>query len=120
MTASSTVRTRIAELTAIISENTQKIDQYFAANNLSPLSFESDAPQDFPVASSNKEIQHARRIVVNSTQELHDLMVGPREHIRWTSWSVSSSLSTFLTTSPPCCTTAPSSFPVMNANCRSV
>ena len=80
---------RIAELTAIISENTQKVDQYFAANNLSPLSFGSDGPLDFPVPSSNKEIQHARRVVVNATQELHDLMVGPREHIRWASWSVS-------------------------------
>lgn len=89
MTANSTARTRIAELTAIISENTQKVDQYFAANNLSPLSFDCDAPLDFPVPSSNKDIQHARRIVVNATQELHDLMVGPREHIRWTSWSVS-------------------------------
>jgi hypothetical protein len=92
MTANGSARTRIVELTAIISENAQKIDQYFAANNLPPLSFDSDAPLDFPVPSSNKEIQHARRAVVNATQELHDLMVGPREHIRWSSWSVSFSI----------------------------
>jgi len=93
MSAKGTTRARIVELTAIISENTQKIDQYFAANSLPPLSFDSDAPLDFPVPSSNKGIQHARRAVVNATQELHDLMVGPREHIRWESWSVSSTSS---------------------------
>jgi hypothetical protein len=79
---------RIVELTTLISENTQKIDDYFVANGLPTLSFDPDAPLDFPVPTSNKEIQHARRVVVNATQELHDLMVGPREHIRWRSWSV--------------------------------
>jgi len=105
MTANGSACTRIIELTAIISENTQKIDQYFAANNLPSLSFDSDAPLDFPVPSSNKEIQHARRAVVNATQELHDLMVGPREHIRWSSWSVSSTSDCLV--SPPCCATIP-------------
>jgi hypothetical protein len=79
----------LIELTDIISENTKKIDYYFAANHLPKLSFKPDAPLAFPVSNTNKEIQDARRLVVNATQELHDLMVGPRETIRWMSWSVS-------------------------------
>lgn len=79
---------RLSELTAIISTNTKTIDQYLANNDLPPLSFGVDAAKDFPVPSTNEEIQHARRAVVNATQELHDLMVGPREHLRWMAWSV--------------------------------
>lgn len=84
---------RLTELTNIISENMKMIDDYFAANNLPKLSFDADAPLDFPVPNSNEEIQDARRKVVNATQELNLLMVGPREHIRWTSWSVSTNSS---------------------------
>lgn len=79
---------RLSELTAIISSNTKTIEQYFANNDLPSLSFDVDATRDFPVASTNEEIQKARRAVVNATQELHDLMVGPREHLRWMAWSV--------------------------------
>lgn len=79
---------RLSELTAIISTNTKTIEQYFANNDLPALSFDVDAAKDFPVPITNEEIQKARRAVVNATQELHDLMVGPREHLRWMAWSV--------------------------------
>jgi len=91
-----TYPTRLLELTDIISANTKKIDQFFAANNLPELSFAADSPLQFPVPSSNEEIQNARRKVILATQELHDLMVGPREHVRWMSWSVSASSRRFL------------------------
>jgi hypothetical protein len=86
-----THRSRLLELTNIISENTKAIDQFFAANGLPELSFSADSPLQFPVPSSNEEIQNARRKVILATRELHDLMVGPREHVRWMSWSVSAS-----------------------------
>ncbi|KAE9993411.1 hypothetical protein EG327_005182 [Venturia inaequalis] len=84
---------RLSELTAIISTNTKTIEQYLANNDLPPLSFDVDAAKDFPVPSTNDEIQKARRAVVNATQELHDLMVGPREHLRWMAWSYNDNLS---------------------------
>ncbi|TLD38799.1 S-adenosyl-L-methionine-dependent methyltransferase [Venturia nashicola] len=65
---------RLSELTAIISANTKTIEQYLANNDLPALSNDVDAPKDFPVPSTNEEIQKARRAVVNATQELHDLM----------------------------------------------
>jgi hypothetical protein len=79
---------RLVELTDIISTNTKKIDEYFAAEGLPKLTFDADGPPDFPVPNKNEEIAGARRAVVNATQELHDLMVGPRETIRWLAWSV--------------------------------
>lgn len=80
--------TRLTDLTQIIQAETIKIEQYFAANGLPGLSFDPNAPLDFPVAASNSEIQQARRAVINATQELHDLMVGPSESMRWLGWSV--------------------------------
>lgn len=84
---------RLTELTNIIATETKKIDQFFAKNSIPHLSFDPDAPADFPVPSSNAEIQEARRTVVNATKELHDLMVGPRETIRWMAWSFNDNLS---------------------------
>jgi hypothetical protein len=81
-------KSRLIDLTNIIATETKKIDQFFVDNNLPYLSFDPNAPADFPVPSSNAEIQEARRAVVNATKELHDLMVGPRETIRWMAWSV--------------------------------
>lgn len=80
---------RVSELSSIIAENTKKIDDFFAREGLPELTFDPTGPGDFPVPSNNEEIQKARRAVVLATQELHDLMVGPREHIRWMAWSVS-------------------------------
>ena len=83
---------RLLELTEIIAVNTKKINEFFKAEGKPDLSFNVDAPGDFPVPNSNAEIQLARRTVVNATQELHDLMVGPREAVRWLAWSVSTSV----------------------------
>lgn len=80
---------RIVELTDIIAKNTKIVDDFLNAEGKPALSFAVDGPSDFPVPSSNTDIQHARRVVVNATQELHDLMVGPRESVRWMAWSVS-------------------------------
>jgi hypothetical protein len=82
---------RLTELTGIIATNTKKVDDFLKAEGQPGLAFDVNAPVDFPVPSSNIEIQQARRAVVNATQELHDLMVGPRETVRWLAWSVSTS-----------------------------
>lgn len=83
---------RLTELTNIIATETKKIEAYFADNGLPNLSFDVNAPANFPVPSSEKEIHAARRSVINATQELHDLMVGPRETVRWLAWNVCAEL----------------------------
>jgi hypothetical protein len=80
---------RLAELSAVISENTKIIQEYFAENNLPQLSFDVNAPLDFPVPLGNEKIQNARRAVLVASKELSDLMVGPRDLLRWGSWVVS-------------------------------
>ncbi|OCL11850.1 O-methyltransferase [Glonium stellatum] len=86
-------RSRLIELTDIIATETNKIDQFLAEHGLPTLSFDPNAPADFPVHSGNADIQQARRAVVIATKELHDLMVGPRETIRWMAWSYNDNLS---------------------------
>ncbi|GME33715.1 putative o-methyltransferase family 2 protein [Neofusicoccum parvum] len=84
---------RLTELTATIQAETAKIEQFLAASGLPGLSFDARAPLDFPVPASNTEMQRARRAVINATQELHDLMVGPTESVRWLAWSYNDNLS---------------------------
>ncbi|EJD50942.1 O-methyltransferase [Auricularia subglabra TFB-10046 SS5] len=84
---------RLTELTSIIQSETAKIEKFFAANGLPGLSFDPQAPLDFPVPTTNAEIHQARRAVINATQELHDLMVGPTESVRWLTWSYNDNLS---------------------------
>jgi hypothetical protein len=91
---------RLVELTDIISTNTKRIDEYLAAEGLPNLTFDADGPPDFPVPNKNEEIAAARRAVVIATQELHDLMVGPRESIRWMAWSVRSLVFSFASLHP--------------------
>jgi hypothetical protein len=98
MAGTTTKSSRLIELTEVIAENTKKIDDFFEANGIPTLSFDPTGPSDFPVPTSNTNIYNARRIVVNATQELHDLMVGPRESLRWAAWSVGAT--------DPCCVTS--------------
>jgi len=88
VSTATTHQSRVLRLTDIISSKTRMIDEYLALNNLPALTWDASGPADFPVPSSNDEIQIARRAVVNATKELHDLMVGPRETLRWMAWNL--------------------------------
>lgn len=79
---------RIAELSHIIAAETKKVEDYLASTSHPALTFAEDAPADLQ-APRDADVQTARRNVVNATQELHDLMVGPREKLRWMAWDVS-------------------------------
>jgi hypothetical protein len=79
---------RLIELAQTITKETEKLDKYLKESGCSMPSFDVDAPMDFP--SLPEEIQRARQKVVESTKELGDLVVGPKEGIRWMAWDVSS------------------------------
>ncbi|KAL9115726.1 MAG: hypothetical protein Q9227_000094 [Pyrenula ochraceoflavens] len=66
---------RIAELSATIGTLTSKIDSYLAEKGLPYPSFEANGPVDlqFP-----PDIEQSRAIVLEATQELNDLLQGPR------------------------------------------
>lgn len=67
--------TRIAELAARIQENTFKVDEYMRRNGLPSPTFDEDGPVDFQIQSPR--IQEARVIAIDSTLELHQLLLGP-------------------------------------------
>lgn len=70
---------RIAELSARIATNTAKVDEYFTSHLLPTPSFDAGAPSESSIPEP--DIQAARQSVIHDTLELHQLMLGPREHI---------------------------------------
>lgn len=66
--------TRISELSSIIQLNVGIIDTYFDSEGLASPSFDLDYPLDLP-----DTISQARTSVLEATDELSDLMLGPRQ-----------------------------------------
>ncbi|CAO1605807.1 hypothetical protein XANCAGTX0491_009313 [Xanthoria calcicola] len=64
---------RIAELASIITANTAKIDEHFTANGINEISFDENAGE----VLSGPELAAARQAVLEATDELHALMLGP-------------------------------------------
>ncbi|KAL7621325.1 hypothetical protein AAE478_008646 [Parahypoxylon ruwenzoriense] len=67
-----------------ISAETEKVETYFREKGIPVPSFDVDSPSDF--SKMPDDISRSRREVIHATQELHDLMVGPRESVRWMAW----------------------------------
>ncbi|KAI2469740.1 S-adenosyl-L-methionine-dependent methyltransferase [Annulohypoxylon bovei var. microspora] len=67
-----------------ISAETEKVEAYFNENGLQAPSFDVDASSDFPEMPD--DISRSRREIIHATKELQDLMVGPRESVRWMAW----------------------------------
>lgn len=64
--------TRILELAAIISSNTNAIDDYYQSNGLLSPSFDAKGSTVIPM-----EVDSARDAVLDATMELHDLLLDP-------------------------------------------
>lgn len=64
---------RIAELASIITANTAKIDEHLTANGINEISFDENAGE----VLSGPELAAARQAVLEATDELHALMLGP-------------------------------------------
>lgn len=66
---------RIVELASIISTKTNLVDEYFSTQSLPPLSFEPiEDSQQYTLPDS---IQAAQKEILEATDELHALMLGP-------------------------------------------
>lgn len=66
---------RTSELVSIIASNTVKIEEYLGKRGLPDLSF--DARPDVQLHQHN-EIAFQQQAVLNATDELHALMLGPK------------------------------------------
>lgn len=67
--------TRIAELAIRIQENTFKVDEYMRQNGLPSPTFDEDGPVDVQIRS--RAVEEARVVAIDSTLELHQLLLGP-------------------------------------------
>lgn len=77
---------RMVVLAEKIRTETEKLQTYLRLNGLPDPSFGIDAPTDFPGLPEN--MQTTRQEIVCATQELSNLVRGPRESVRWGVWSV--------------------------------
>jgi hypothetical protein len=77
----------LVKLSQIIARETEKVDTYFRENSIPSPSFEADGLSEHPALPD--EIQKARLAVIKAAADLKDLMVGPKESLRWMAWDVS-------------------------------
>ncbi|KAI0172756.1 putative O-methyltransferase [Hypoxylon sp. FL1284] len=68
-------QSRIAELAATVAAHTSRIDSYLSEKGLPYPSFEADSPSDLQLPP---EIEQSRSLVLEASQELNDLLQGPR------------------------------------------
>ena len=66
---------RTSELASIIALNTAKVEEYLAKNELPPLTF--DVGSDV-LPHDHSQISQERQAVLDATEELHALMLGPK------------------------------------------
>jgi hypothetical protein len=71
-------QSRIAELSEAIATHSRMVDDYLSKNSLPQPSFDADGPVDFNLPP---EIEESRAKVLAATQELNDLLQGPRNLI---------------------------------------
>lgn len=74
-------QSRITELANRIAANTKKLNDYLVANNLPPPSFALDGPKDTLVPKHETDVEAARVAIIDDTQELRRLVLGPREYL---------------------------------------
>lgn len=74
--------TRIAELAAIVSTNTAKIDDYLKYHGLPSPSFHVDHPADLGIPPEAIDVDNARKLALEASMELQDLLQGPTSLLR--------------------------------------
>ncbi|KAI1302030.1 putative O-methyltransferase [Xylaria venustula] len=72
----STPQSRIAQLASTVAAYTQKIDDYLTQKSLPQPSFNADGPIDLGLPA---DLQQLRGALLDATQELNDLLQGPRD-----------------------------------------
>ncbi|KFZ23080.1 hypothetical protein V502_02442 [Pseudogymnoascus sp. VKM F-4520 (FW-2644)] len=81
----------LVKLSQTIARETEKVDAYFRENSIPAPTFEADGLSDYPALPD--EVQKARLAVIKAAADLKDLMVGPKESLRWMAWDHNNSLS---------------------------
>lgn len=80
----------LTELAKSILEDAQTLDSFLSSHNLPQPSFAADGVKDFPVGTEHADIHAIRHRLIDATKELRDLVVGPKDTIKWMIMNVSS------------------------------
>jgi hypothetical protein len=72
---------RISQLSALITEHTANINNFFVDNELPTPSFEADALWSLPIPDDAEEIKAARLAIIEACAELQALVTGPRDFL---------------------------------------
>ena len=73
------MRSRIAELSAVIEHSTAKVDQYLSNHGLPQPTFAINGPLDLRLP---EDLEEARVAAIDASQELNDLLRGPVALVR--------------------------------------
>ncbi|KAJ5673631.1 hypothetical protein N7507_002758 [Penicillium longicatenatum] len=73
----------LTELAKSILEDAQALDSFLSSHNLPQPSFAADGVKDFPVGPEHADIHVIRHRLIDVTKELRDLVVGPKDTIKW-------------------------------------
>lgn len=79
----------LTELAKSILEDSQAIDSFLSSHNLPQPSFASDGIKDFPVGTEHADIHAIRHRLIDATRELRDLVICPKDTIKWMIMNVS-------------------------------
>ena len=71
-------------LTALIAQSSRTISDTITSQKLQPLSFSASGPQAFPIPPQNNQAAYAARLaIIEATELLHRLIIGPQEYVHW-------------------------------------
>ncbi|KAL3486990.1 S-adenosyl-L-methionine-dependent methyltransferase [Aspergillus germanicus] len=74
----------LTQLAQGILQYAEDLDAFYASNNLPSPSFSADAPQSFSAdITTHPEIHKARHSLIDATKDLRDLIIGPRDTLKW-------------------------------------
>ncbi|PWY67993.1 S-adenosyl-L-methionine-dependent methyltransferase [Aspergillus sclerotioniger CBS 115572] len=78
----------LSEIAAHITEHAKLLDEHLQSKNLPPPSFAIDAPPDFPNPEKDPRVEAARVALIEDTQTLRNLALGPAHVVREVGWSL--------------------------------
>lgn len=85
----------LLELATRITEHAHKLHSYIVENDLPQPTFAANGSLDFPVAVDNKAMQEHRIALIEASNEMYELSVGPQELLGWRAMNVRHSRSPF-------------------------
>jgi hypothetical protein len=79
----------MTELSNDIAKNTKIITDYLSSKGLEAASFDINGLDEFPISPTDDIPFKARLDLIAATKQLHDISLGPKEHLRYLAWDVS-------------------------------